>query len=729
MPIKILKRYTFGDMHIEYIQLEPVADNVKDEYGLSKPTTSVGLRIYPAALASCLVNRREFLDVSAIKGMPPFRAYNVQSLVQLKLLGDATSGYQQGLSLRNSATLDGLRYESQQEQSTAHATTIVTRLVSDRGFACEHHLTWPHGVPGLIMHTVFFNRSDRPLTLEMLASFSLGDITPFAVDDAPGRLFLHRFRSYWSAEGRHERQAIESLHLERSWIGISVRAERFGQLGSMPVRGFFPFAALEDSHAGVLWGAQLDTPGSWQMECYRIDDTLSLSGGLPDREFGHWLKTIAPGEAFASPAALVTTVQGDIDDLGARLVELQESRLRPVPASEEDLPVIFNEWCTTWGDPNHDQLVAMADRLKDSGVKYLVIDAGWYKSDTAGWYMSQGEWRPNARLFPYGLGATAQAIRDRGLIPGIWFEFEVVGAQSPLFADTRHILMRDGIPITASGRHFWDMRDPWVEQYLTERVIKMLADSGFGYIKVDYNETTGFGVDGAESPGEGLRQHMEGVLRFFDKMRDAIPDLVIENCSSGGHRLAPAFMSRVSQASFSDAHETRDIPIIAAGLHRLVPPRQLQIWAVLHPTDPPRRFAYLLAGGFLGRLCLSGEILDLSDAQWDMVLEAIRFYRKAVPVIRQGASRLFRQIGASWQHPQGAQAVLRVSKDRRQVLVVFHSFDTPLPSELGVTLPAGHWCLTETFPASSPAPEIRSNTLRIAVTHPFDAQAFLLRSE
>ena len=29
------------------------------------------------------------------------------------------------------------------------------------------------------------------------------------------------------------------------------------------------------------------------------------------------------------------------------------------PASEQDLPVICNEWCTSWGNPRHDNLIAI----------------------------------------------------------------------------------------------------------------------------------------------------------------------------------------------------------------------------------------------------------------------------------------------------------------------------------------------------------------------------------
>jgi alpha-galactosidase len=220
---------------------------------------------------------------------------------------------------------------------------------------------------------------------------------------------------------------------------------------------------------------------------------------------------------------------------------------------------------------------------------------------------------------------------------------------------------------------------------------------------------------------------MEGVVGFFDKMRDEIPDLVIEDCSSGGHRLAPGFLKRVSQASFSDAHETLSIPIIAASLHRLMPPRQSQIWAVLHRRDSLQRLTYSLSAGFLGRLCLSGEIFELSDEQWERVLESIRFYQKAAPVIRQGATRLVQHIGLSWEHPQGAQAAVRVSKDQRQALVVCHSFEAPLPVELTVTLPEGQWQLAESFPSVAAAPDLTGNVLHIATPNTFEAQSFLLK--
>ena len=119
----------------------------------------------------------------------------------------------------------------------------------------------------------------------------------------------------------------------------------------MPVNKFFPFAAVEDQQNQVFWGAQIAHNASWQMELYRRDDALALSGGMADRDFGHWMKRIAPGKTFATPQAIVSVAHTDsFDAFSARLTEAALEGLSQVPQSEKSLPIIFNEYCTTWGN-------------------------------------------------------------------------------------------------------------------------------------------------------------------------------------------------------------------------------------------------------------------------------------------------------------------------------------------------------------------------------------------
>ncbi len=241
-------------------------------YPLDPVTGRVGLQILPTALKDRQVARRAtlrgeaFIDV--LPGEDAWPACVIDPLAQVKILGDPyTSGFATGHTMRNSPSAEGFRFDKQDVREADGRTTIVTTLLDGRGHRIEHRLAHHAGVAALESSVEFFNDSDRPVTLEMLASFSLGDITPFAPDDAPERLRVHRFRTGWSAEGRLETRTLEELHLERSWSGASAFSERFGQIGTMPVRKWFPFVAVEDVAAGVVWGAQLAWAGSCRWRC------------------------------------------------------------------------------------------------------------------------------------------------------------------------------------------------------------------------------------------------------------------------------------------------------------------------------------------------------------------------------------------------------------------------------------------------------------------------------
>jgi alpha-galactosidase len=709
----------------DHLLVQTLGDTVV-RYPYDPATGRVGLELLPVSLASQAVTPRESLRgepfIDALPGDDPWPARPVDSLLQFKLVGDPYPGaFAQGHTMRNSESLGRFKFSGQQVLGDGDTTTIETTLASSDGLLATHSLHWRKGDGAFTIRCTFSNGSNRPVTLEMLSSFSLCGITPFHEADAPDRLNVHRFRSVWSAEGRHECRTIEDLHLERSWSGAGAFSERFGQLGTMPVRRWFPFAALEDTVSGVLWGAQLAWAGSWQMEIFRQHDDVCLSGGLADRESGHWMKTLQPGESIEGPPATLACVHGDLDVLCDRLTAMQDAAVNLQPEVEQDLPVVFNEWCTTWGDPSHDNLCAIADRLKGSGVRYLVIDAGWYKTEGTDWSSGHGDWNPSTKLFPDGLKATADAIRERGLIPGLWFEMETVGSQSTAFGLGKHFIQRDGLPITVRERRFWDLNDPAALDYLTEKVIDLLESCGFGYLKVDYNETAGLGCDHTDSLGEGLRLQIEGTYRFFERIRERLPHLVIENCSSGGHRLEPSMLSRTAMSSFSDAHELVEIPLIAANLHRLLLPRQNQIWAVLHPDDSLQRIAYSLAATFLGRMCLSGGIEKLPDASWQLTREAVALYEKAAPVINYGTSRRFGETGASWRHPKGWQGVVRTSSDL--ALVVVHAF-ADAPGQVSIPL-TGEWALEQGFGHGSV--DFAASSLEVNTGGDFSGAVFLLR--
>lgn len=684
---------------------------------------TVGMELLPVSMLDSVVARRELLTDPAVAQLPakwgPFRAWNVDPLVHVKIIGDeGPGGFAQGRTMRGAGRLS---FVNQEVRTAGSEKRVRTLLKHPAGLEVLHEIAWNPGQPFLAVHTTACNRGDSPVHLEMLGSFSLGGITPFDPADAPERLWLHRFRSGWCSEGRLESLPAEALNLDRSWTGHAAFCERFGQVGAMPTRGFFPRVIAEDRISGVFWGAQLAWAGSWQLEIYRRDDCLCLSGGLADREFGHWMKTLQPGESFVSPSAFLSVARGDLQNICDRLNDGYSAGCKAQPPIEHDLPILYNDWCLAWGTPTQELVEATVRRLAGTPVKYYIIDAGWYAGKDGNWERGQGDWIANDSQFPNGLKPVADAIREAGMIPGLWFECEVAGSDSAAFSLTDHLLKRDGHVIGVPGRRFWDMRDPWVMDYLRRRIIGLLKSCGFGYLKIDYNETIGIGCDGAESLGEGLRQHILGVHHWLDLLRSEMPQLVIESCSSGGHRHEPSIVERCAMTSFSDAHETVDIPIICANLQALLLPRQIQTWCVLRPEDSRRRLVYSLSATFLGRMALSGDIHSLSPWQWEAACVAMNLYRKVVDVIRDGRTQRLGPPVLNYHHPKGWQAVLRRHKNR--MLVVAHHFAN-VPIE--ISLPCGDWHIVEDFHSGDHPATVAGGRLLCPADGEFSGRTILL---
>lgn len=575
----------------------------------------------------------------------------MQLFGEMKLMGDAyAGGFSCGLTMENSGTMEEFSMYSEKEGELCYQSADGIFLIVHYEKDGEAVRTW----------TEVVNGSNKEISIEMLSSFAIKNVEADKI---------HRLQSFWSAEGKLRTESVEDLHLEKSWNGCGIRIEKFGNTGSMPVRKYFPFLVLENSCTGKFIGIQLYCASSWQMEIScRESQLFTVTGGIADRDFGHWCKKMLPGETFVAPEAVIAEGTSFLE-VCARLVEAQHPLISEI---DYKMGITFNEFCTTWGNPSFENIKRIVDKLEGKGIQYLVIDCGWFGKNE-GWWRGAGDWEVNREKFPEGLEEAADYIRSKGMIPGLWFELEAVGNKSVHFANVDHLVKKDGVPLTVGERRFWDMEDPWVIEYLSKKVIGLLKRCGFGYIKIDYNDSMGIGCDGGDSLGEGLYRKIMASKRFFERIREEIPDIVIENCSSGGHRLEPSMMRLVSQASFSDAHETTAIPIIAANLHYVIKPCQSQIWAVLRSEDSEERIFYSLAATFLGRMCLSGDIYDLNTRQWELVEEGLNFYRKAADIIQNGTTVKRICTTVSYNHPQGDQIVIREWKNRG--LLIWHRFE------------------------------------------------------
>lgn len=701
---KIINKYVLGDMQAIYVLNE---DNNNPELVILPQNT-----IYE--------------EKDAFKEKP----YS-DSLVQVKIIGDTYMGaYAGGITMRQSQTTTGFVYKNQEIVSEENCCHIITKLVDDRCYEISHHLLYKEGDKSLWCYTQFENKSNDIVSLELLSSFSLGKISPLMDGDGHETLKMHRIRSVWSMEGRIESMSLEDMQLEPSWGGHAVRCERFGCAGSLPVNKYFPCLVIEDEKNGLFWGAQLAHNASWQMETYRRGDYVQISGGIADRELGHWVKNIQPGDTFTTPKAILSVCQSNSkEDIFQRMTGALLDDFKCGPESEQSLPMIFNEYCTTWGNPSHDNIKEIVNAIKDKPFDYFVIDCGWFKEPGVSWDISMGDYEPSEDLFPKGLDETVNMIHEQGMKAGIWFEIDNVGSASRAFNMDDMLLKRDGVILTTSMRRFWDIRQTKVQDYLADKVIGCLQKYKFDYMKIDCNDSVGIGCDGAESLGEGLRQNQQASAEFIRRIKKECPGIILENCASGGHKLEPLMMSLCAMASFSDAHECEEIPIIAANLHRVILPAQSQIWAVIRQTDSLKRIAYSVANTFLGRMCISGDVCELSDEQGDVIDRGMIFYQKIAPIIKEGYTYFYGTDIRSYRHPKGWQGILRegiTEEFANEAFIVVHGFNDIVGSRIEVELPY-EYTIKEYYSYCQEDIQIQGRMLRYAFHD--DMQAICIRLE
>ncbi|MBP5330388.1 MAG: hypothetical protein J6Y89_00865 [Lachnospiraceae bacterium] len=293
----------------------------------------------------------------------------IRSRAEIKLTGDEYAGfYSCGMTMHDNSSMR--RFVNVEEREGA---TSTLRMTSDDGLELTATTSSSPYSEAYEVRTLFANHSSEPVTLEMMTSFLFENIRADKI---------HRIQSFWSAEGRLKTDRLCDLNMEHAWNHMAFRIEKFGNVGSMPVRKYFPFVALEDSETHRFTAVQLYSPASWQIELIvRRGESLTLSGGIADRDFGQWTKIIRPGESFEAPKAVIAT-GSSLEEVCDKLVKAQHPDISPV---DDHMGITFNEYCTTWGNPTIDNLKKLADKITGKGIQFLVMDSGWY-SDCSNWW-------------------------------------------------------------------------------------------------------------------------------------------------------------------------------------------------------------------------------------------------------------------------------------------------------------------------------------------------------
>ncbi len=153
-------------------------------------------------------------------------------------------------------------------------------------------------------------------------------------------------------------------------------------------------------------------------------------------------------------------------------------------------------------------LDVMADQLRDFGMDWFQLDDG-YEPLYGDWW-----WRQDR--FPSGARGLSDAIRARGLRPGLWMApFTLNPASETALAHPDWLAERTTIGgVVGSDYEILDLTNPEVLDYIDGLITTLTQEWGFDWLKMDFAYYALFG-DGFSDPDATREEAWRGALRVI----------------------------------------------------------------------------------------------------------------------------------------------------------------------------------------------------------------------
>lgn len=528
------------------------------------------------------------------------------------------------------------------------------------------YTTW--GSTGVITRQLtLVNQGDRPL--QVAQSPSLAWHLPAAE---------YELTYLWGGWGR-ERQ----LNTEPVLAGSRTFEQRRGR----STNGYSPWFCLFNKRLGVRYLAQLAYSGNWNMSFEQYPDGRELEKRDLDValgmrfDFGGSLQ-LTPQQSFALPEVAFTATTGDLDDGANQLHRYQRQYVVPRTTTNEPLLVQLNSWYPFPGEMTVEQMKRCADIAAQLGAEVFVLDAGWFSSKD--WGRELGDWTPNPVAFPHGLQELATYVRTKGMKFGLWVEIENLGVDSKTFREHPDwCLQYNGKPITAFNRYHLNFAKPEVRRWARSVIDRFVHDYGIEWLKIDYNIDIGdhFDPSGeAERTGDVLYQHVISYYKWLDEVRAAYPQLVIENCASGGTRFDLGIVAHTHTTWLSDNVDPFASAQLGYGCTVEFIPEVCNHWMVgdkdngeVLPSDKPRWWDYMFRIPMNGQYGISSRVFDWTPALRERAAANIVLYKRIRSVIA-GADTYHLTPEPQQKEPTGWSAIEYVSPDASRSVLMAYRF-------------------------------------------------------
>jgi len=317
---------------------------------------------------------------------------------------------------------------------------------------------------------------------------------------------------------------------------------------------FLPFFNWEmPSRGGVVIG--LGWSGEWAADFTQPDLKRTLvQAGL---EVTH-LK-LHPGERIRSPRVALLFYAGDWIDGQNQWRRFLLEHHRPMVNGRPLEPPMLNG---TWGGlhaSNHLGNIKAIAAL-NLPVDYYWIDAEWFGH--VPWWQHAGNWQVNKALYPEGFKPLSDLLHQSGRKFLLWFEPERVCEGTPWAAELDKWLLalppekriyrweKQTFPDWVKSEslrnqikendRLLNLGNPQARQFLTDFISNCVKEYGLDCYRHDANIAPLEFWRAADAPDrQGMTEirWVEGLYAFWDELLRRHPQLIIDNCASGGRRI------------------------------------------------------------------------------------------------------------------------------------------------------------------------------------------------
>jgi len=448
------------------------------------------------------------------------------------------------------------------------------------------------------------NNGERTVSIEQIASTCL-DLSAEDYD------LLH-LKGTWARELNEDRIA-----LPQGRFTIDSATGASGNVHN-------PFLAIMDrttnEHQGRVVGLALMYSGNFAISTEMGEfDSVRILAGINPFNFAWRLEA---GESFTTPEAIQVFSDHGLNGMSQVWHGFVKQKISPPQFADQSRPTYLNSWEAAYFDIDEAKVLELADRTKELGLEMLVVDDGWFEgrdSDTT----SGGDWFSDKRKFPNGIEHVAAQVQAKGLKFGLWFEPEMMSPVSQLFEAHPDWIIHVPNRINTTGRHqlTLDLSRRDVQDYLFERIDFFLGSGHIDYVKWDMNRNMSDIGSAGLSPDRQLEtahRYMLGVYALVGKLVEKYPNVLFENCASGGNRFDLGMLRYMSQSWVSDMSEPIGRLPIINGASYLFPPSVTASYICPVPSHLNGRQVSMKTRAEVGFFCAArGLSLNAEDVDAD----------------------------------------------------------------------------------------------------------------